>query len=180
MIQPLLQSDGQSSLGVSVSPYALTIRVYKEVYARDKSPNKLKAIRELSYVYHMADVRSPYSAQPEPERMLTLKLDLFGAEAWEPDSKVADAIAHYRQTHETMNVKLLRSAQNAVYKLIGYFDQVDFAGDEEASKSAKELTATLGSIGKLVESLQTVADKVSSEQVGSVIRKGIQPNKFNS
>ena len=54
---------------VVVSPEALLIPEFKDLWDRDKSKDKLKAHRELSYVYFISDYKSPYRSSLTEDKL---------------------------------------------------------------------------------------------------------------
>ena len=64
---------------VIVSPEALLIPEFEEIYKRDKSKDKAKAIKELSYIYFISDYKSPYISSIAPllskEPWLSVRLE---------------------------------------------------------------------------------------------------------
>jgi len=53
---------------VFITPEALTIQVFKEIYDKDKSKNKDEASSIIAFIYHTCDPNSPYSDTPLEER----------------------------------------------------------------------------------------------------------------
>ena len=43
-----------------IEPELLTLKPFRKIWTRDKSPNKEKAILELGFIYHFCDPRSDY------------------------------------------------------------------------------------------------------------------------
>ena len=67
----LLRFEGYK---VVIEPEILTLKPFKQIWTRDKSINKDRAISEISYIYFMADPRSDYQyITDENERKQAIK-----------------------------------------------------------------------------------------------------------
>ena len=59
---------------LNISEEALLLKPFKEIWQRDKSKNKDKALQELGYIYFMSDPRSDYQyLVDEEERSKAIK-----------------------------------------------------------------------------------------------------------
>lgn len=159
---------------------SLAIPEFKQIWDRDKDPDKVKAYQELSYITFLCDASldNPYRNYAEFDRDKVLKKDFFGTEDAETDELVDKAIEKYKETQDTVSVRLLRSARSAADKLSKYFDKVDFDQMDKMGKpvySAKDLSSNLKEIGSIVKSLSVLEDQVKKEQTNSArIRGGIE------
>lgn len=75
----------------------LTVPILKEIYERDTTKLKTKALQELLYIYHMADVDSPYADMQENVKEGHIKRAIFGEGKARIDTKVMDAIEEYME-----------------------------------------------------------------------------------
>ena len=151
---------------VVLNPDAVAIPPFKELWERDKSKNKHKATKELSYVYFVCDFKSPYAIYSEVERPSKVREDFIKDDKWKPDDMVKEAMRKYDIFQETYTMKFLKSARGLCEKLQKYFDEVDFAAFDDKGKpiySAKDAMANLEKVGKVIESLNQVEDKVKKE-----------------
>ena len=168
---------------VILTPEALAIPVFKEIWDSDKTKTKERAEKEIKFVVFFCDsVKSPYKDYPTDERYDILREEIFGDSKWKPDELVKRAIGVYEDLTETTSSRLLRSAKSATEKLAKYFEEVDFSKLDNQGKpiySARELSSNLGNVGNIVKSLLTLETAVKKEQMeSSRIRGGSDVNYF--
>ena len=107
---------------VILTPEALAIPVFKEIWDSDKTKTKERAEKEIKFVVFFCDsVKSPYKDYPTDERYDILREEIFGDSKWKPDELVKRAIGVYEDLTETTSSRLLRSAKSATEKLAKYF-----------------------------------------------------------
>jgi len=165
-----------SNGSIVLDPARLIIPEFNELWKRDKTKDKMKAIKELSYIVFMYDlsVDNPYRGYLEVERNKVLKSDFFN-EKWEPDKDVEKAIKKFRELTETTNTRLLSSARSAAEKLASYFEEVDFKQLDAQGKpaySARELASNLAAVGSIVKSLSQLEEQVRKESMESSLARG--------
>ena len=114
--------------------WILTIPQFKRLLHRDKGSEgdydgrkKLRTLRELTFIYHNADPRSPLENMDPMERR---EKSLQYAELKESDidDKVMEAQDEYEFLLEqsSPSIPLLRAAKGTNLKLIQYFNSIDF------------------------------------------------------
>lgn len=152
---------------VTFSPQALMIPEFESLWKRDKSKNKETALKEISYVYFLADYKSPYVASLSPEIIAkTVAKDFIKDENYEPDEKVLAAIHKYRELQITPSMLLLEASLRTVHNLTEYLQNVDLQERDKNDKpiyKPNDITGALSKIGSIVESLQKVRDNVERE-----------------
>ena len=101
----------------------LTIPEFKKIWDWDRAASKSYAMKELSIVYHMADINSPYSSYPENKRFLALRDDIL-----KNDTKyvlrLKEAVAKYKELNETpseRSVKELIETLESMRNIISVF-----------------------------------------------------------
>lgn len=149
---------------IVIDPGLLPIPEFKVLWDRDKDKNKATAYKELCFVYYMADYKSPYNNIEEELREDRVREDYIRDAEWKPDIYVQDAIDKYRLLQETPTMRLLESAKVATAKLASYF--------REASPEDKQYTSNLDRLGKIVESIDKLEQKVKLEQASDVRIRG--------
>jgi len=144
---------------LELNPDVLAIPVFKKIWDSDKTEGKHKAYKELLYVYYVADHKSPYSKYPKEERTMKVAMDIMG-EKWKCSSDLQKVIDEYvyTQTRNLPSLRLLMSAREAVHELANWLDNVDY----EVTEPAK-VTRALGDIGKIINSLNALEEKVKKE-----------------
>lgn len=149
---------------IVIDPALLPIPEFKVLWDRDKDKNKANAYKELCFVYYVADYKSPYNNIEEELREDRVKEDYIRDEDWKADAYVLDAIEKYKMLQETPTMRLLQSAKVATAKLASYF--------REASPEDKQYTSNLDKLGKIVESIDKLEQKVKLEQASDVRIRG--------
>jgi len=139
---------------IIIDPDLLPIPEFKAVWEADKSKTKEKAIRELQFVYYIADFKSPYRKSYREEDIYDIvKKDFIGDSNWKTPDRVNKAIEKYKNLQETKILKFLYKAENALEQIENYFDTFDI-NNLDADKQAD-------AINKLLNNLSAV-DNVSS------------------
>lgn len=153
---------------VKLSEEAFTLIPFKKIIDKDKTKNKSKAIKELSYVYFFTDYRSIFANEvDEKKRTEEIRKHVGLPEDWVPDETVKEAIQFYRERQESISLKLLRHAYKAVEKISQYFDSVDLTEHDKSGKpkyNAKQLAETIEKVGPIYEALKKVQLQVEKDQ----------------
>ena len=152
---------------VVISPEALLIPEFKDLWDRDKSKDKLKAHREISYVYFIADYKSPYRSSLTEDKLHGVVAKDFMKDAkYKPDSNVLAAIEKYKELQKTPSMLLLDASIQTVHKLINYLQDIDLTERDKSDKpiyKPSDVTTSLKNIGGIVESLSKVRESVEKE-----------------
>ena len=151
---------------IVLHPDSLALPPFKRIWNRDKGKGKEKATKEIAYIYYVTDFKSPYSIYPEDRRKTLVAEDFMKDIKYKPDKDVIEAIGFYKKLRETTSMYVLEKAKSAVYKLADYFDNIDFKETDEVGRpiySAKDVSANLEKVGKIVESLDKLEEKVRKE-----------------
>lgn len=141
---------------VKVTPEVLLIPEFKALWDRDKSKEKGKAYKELAFVYFLSDYKSVYTAYPEEEKEFRIKQDFIKDDAWDKDELVVEAIRKYEEFQSTPTLKMLRAAKVASEKLSTFFLTQD--------PEHKNYTSNLEKLGKIVESIDKLEERVKKEE----------------
>ncbi len=110
------------------------------------------------YIWHLCAHKSPYASFTEIEREEKVRED-FLKEA--PSKTLLKVVEQYRATLETTSMRLLRASKNAALSLAEYLEKAAKEGIEPEER--KEVVDTLGKIGKIIESLDKLEEKVKKE-----------------
>jgi len=151
---------------VVLHPDSVILPPFIDLWDRDKTKGKLKATKELSYVYFICDFKSPYSIYGENERPAKVQKDFIKDNSWEPDAMVKAAMVKYNEFQETYTMKFLNSARGLTEKLQQYFDEVDFHAEDEKGNpkyKATDVVRNLKEVGKIMESLNQIEEQVKKE-----------------
>jgi hypothetical protein len=170
---------------IKVTPEALMVKEFKELWKKDKSKGKEKAKIQLSYVYYFSDWESPYAKYIEEERQERIVNDLGMKLEWVKGTDIRLAIDRYAELTMTTSMLLLQDAKVAVNKLRGYFREVDLAAlyfrevdlaaldkNDKPIYRANDLTSNLKAIGGVIKGLKELEDEVKKEQMDTSSIKG--------
>lgn len=160
---------------IKVTPEALMVKEFKELWKKDKSKGKEKVKTQLSYVYYFSDWESPYAKYIEEERQERIVNDLGMKLEWVKSTDIRLAIDRYAELTMTTSMLLLQDAKVAVNKLRGYFREVDLAALDKNDKPiyrANDLTSNLKAIGGVIKGLKELEDEVKKEQMDTSSIKG--------
>lgn len=187
-MQLLLLDD---NLRAYPAPEAVHIREFRALIRRDRGGTgdtqgrkKVRAVRELTYIYHCISHQSPYANTHFEYREEKVRQNIFGeASTWQPDVIVIDAMQKYEELISTPSVELLKAGTRASQKLIVYFDEVDLTELDDKGRpiySSRDLVMNLSNLGKVVEGLLKLQEQVEKDLMGEhKNRKSVRTNEFS-
>lgn len=154
----LFKRDGYN-LVISDEAYAL--KAFRQIWNRDKSLSKKRAITELGYCYFMEDSRSDYKyIIDEGERKEAIKQGEGMEPSWEPDTTVKEAQALYA-SFKTTSELLLEDTRTLVDKYRLKLRSMDL--EELDIKETKELGAIIKLIPSMVKDLDEAERAIAKE-----------------
>jgi hypothetical protein len=170
---------GDKGIHAVPAPELMMVREFHTLLTRTDDRDLI--LRELAYVYHMADVNSPYNSFETTLREERI-IEQIMPKGWKPDPAVWAAVKRYKDLKMGPLARLLDSSLAAIHKVKAFLDRVDFdaiEGEEGkpvyGSKDVREIMAMLGNLGKTVEGIGQLREQVEAEQVsGSRTMKGIE------
>ena len=145
---------------VSQSRY-FALKAFRQIWNRDKSLSKERAITELGYCYFMEDSRSDYKyIIDEQERKEAIKQGEGMKDNWEPDTTVKEAQALYA-SFKTTSELLLDDTRMLVDKYRMKLRSMDLT--ELDIKETKELGAIIKLIPSMVKDLDEAERAIAKE-----------------
>ena len=134
-----------------------------------KGEKRTRAFRELAYIWLMCDWASPYADYSEQERHEECLKDAGLTEKEWADPVFREAVRKYRDLQNaSRSLKLIKSTQQVVDKIIDYFDTIDLQErDPVTSKpvyKVKDVMAEMNTIPQLVEDLKQLEILYKKEQ----------------
>ena len=165
-------------------PDVLLIKEFKALFETQrckipgdtKGVDKLRAQRELVYIFLVYDWKTPYSDYSLKERQEAALLDSQIKIEWLSDPLLKNAIDKYESLQDSRILRLLRSAYKAVDELRLYFDTLDLTErDINSGKpifATKNVMAEISGLGKTVEGLQQLEYMVMKEKEKSKDLRG--------
>jgi cephalosporin-C deacetylase-like acetyl esterase len=147
---------------LTISPEALVIKEFHDIWKKDKTKAKETALKELAYVYHTTDYQSIYRNYHPSNRESKIKLDLFANKDWKPTPTVINAQTKYASLQTTLSMELLHDVELGLTKLRDYFRDVDFE-DDENGVAAKNFIANVKAMGDVVKGMKSLREEVEKE-----------------
>ena len=169
----LLKYEGYT---LTIEPEALTIKSIKNLWNRDKSKNKERALSELGYIYFMVDPRSTYSYITDMDsREEKIILEEGLPKGWKPDKVVQDAMKSYKDSIVTTSYLLLEDTKFAVDNLRKYLRSMDFTETADKGKPkypVNTLATAVNQVADLAEKLMKAERTVAQEIVENSKMRG--------
>ena len=160
-----------------ISEEAFILKPFKELWNRDKTKNKDKALQELGYIYFMCDPRSDYQyIVDEEDRSKAIKEGEGIEPKWKPDNKVIEAMKFYKQ-FKPVSALLLEDTRVAVDKLRQLLRNIDLTEVDDKGKpiyTLNTVTATIKQIPSLVKDLDEAEKAIAKEIMESDKVRGAQ------
>ena len=172
---------------VVISEEAFALKVFRQIWNRDRSVNKDKAIMELSYVYFMVDPRSDYQYIVDKDERSKAIIEGEGLpENWKPDKVVIEAMQFYSSIKST-SALLLEDTRVAIDKVRQFLKTVDLEALDEKGKpiyTINSITSTIKMIPQLIKDLddaekaikadmQNTSGKVRGQKEKSLLEDGV-------
>lgn len=160
---------------VRVSPEALALKPFKDVWSRDRSKSKEKAMMELSFLYFYCDPRSDYQyILDDSSRMEAVKNGLGFPDNWKPDAVLSRAVTYYK-TFDTHASMLLRAASEGVEKVQKLIKDLE----PDDTKSLKEYLMALKMIPEVASMLRDAEKAINDESEYGEARGSIEKTLFD-
>lgn len=154
---------------LTISEEAMMLKPFKDLWKRDKSKNKDRALQELAYIYFMEDSRSDYQIYiDKEERSSQIKLGEGMPDSWQPDKLVLEAEEFYAG-FKSEAALLLEDIRVAITKLREFIKTIDLSAVDDKGKPIYTLntyTSTIKQIPELITSLDEAEKTIAKEAVG--------------
>lgn len=161
----LLKYEGYK---VVIDPEILVLKPFRDLWKRDKTKDKEKALLEIAFIYFMLDPRSDYQyITDEEQRKQAIKEGEGLPDKWEPDKVLLDAMEFYNSFKST-SALLLEDTRYAVDKLRKLLREVDLSKTDDKGKpvyTLNTITATIKQVPSLVKDLDDAERAISKESI---------------
>lgn len=151
---------------VVISEEAFALKVFRQIWNRDRSVNKDKAIMELGYIYFMIDPRSDYQYLVDEEERSKAIIEGEGLPSnWKPDKIVTEAMQFYSRFKPTAAL-LLEDTRVAVEKLRKLLRDIDLQETDDKGRpvyTLNTITATIKQVPSLAKDLDEAERALASE-----------------
>lgn len=160
---------------VVVSPEALFIKPFRNIWKRDRSENKERAMNELAFIYFLCDPKSDYQfIIDEEERLEVIKEDQGFKESWKPDKLIMDAVEYYKSIKSTASL-LLGDTRLLIDKLRTHLKNIDLDAKDDKGRplyTMQMVTATISKIPELITKLDEAEKALSKEEIDNSRMRG--------
>lgn len=151
---------------VVISEEAFALKVFRQIWNRDRSVNKDKAIMELGYIYFMVDPRSDYQYLVDKDERSKAIIEGEGLpNRWKPDKAITEAMEFYSRFKPTAAL-LLEDTRYAVDKLRKLLREIDLNQLDDKGKpiyTLNSITATIKQVPSLAKDLDEAEKALASE-----------------
>ena len=151
---------------VVISEEAFALKVFRQIWNRDRSVNKDKAIMELGYIYFMVDPRSDYQYLVDEDERSKAIIEGEGLpNGWKPDKVITEAMEFYSRFKPTAAL-LLEDTRYAVDKLRKLLREIDLNQLDDKGKpiyTLNSITATIKQVPSLAKDLDEAEKALASE-----------------
>lgn len=151
---------------VVISEEAFALKVFRQIWNRDRSVNKDKAIMELGYIYFMVDPRSDYQYLVDEDERSKAIIEGEGLpNGWKPDKAITEAMEFYSRFKPTAAL-LLEDTRYAVDKLRKLLREIDLNQLDDKGKpiyTLNSITATIKQVPSLAKDLDEAEKALASE-----------------
>lgn len=152
---------------LNISEEALCIKAFRELFKRDRSKTKEKALLELGFIYFYLDPRSDYSFLTDDEERMEAIIEQEGFPTkWKPDDKVQRAMEVYRSLTQTSSSLLLQDTRISIDKARAFLRNLDLEQKDVNGKPIYTINTYLNAIKdvpKLIKELSEAEKAVSKE-----------------
>ena len=156
---------------IVISEEAFALKVFRQIWNRDRTASKDRAMMELGYIYFMIDPRSDYQYLVDKDERSKAIIEGEGLPSnWKPDKVVQEAMEFYDSIKPT-SALLLEDTRYMVdrdrKKLRACMDS-----DELEMKDLKDAGALIKGIPELVKALDEAEKAIASEMRNSGRMRG--------
>lgn len=143
---------------VVISEEALALKPFKQIWNRDKSANKDRAIAELSYVYFMEDPASDYQYLVDREERSNAIIEGEGlSNKWKPDKLVIEAMEFY-SSFKTTSALILEDTRYAANNLRRSLRNIDLEATDDKGRPLYTVASIISAIKQVPQLVKELAE----------------------
>lgn len=154
---------------IVISPEALCISPFSELWQKDKSKGKTQATKQIKYIWFYSDYNSPYFQHPESDRHNLILMDVLKDKEFEVTKEVKEGISKYKELATSPAINAVEAAFVLINKMHDYFKDVDL---KDPSIDAKKIMGMFGDMPKVIASLNEAKKLALTEKVSGVKVRG--------
>lgn len=156
---------------VAPNPETLLIEPFKTIWERDKTPNKVDATEDFTYIEFITSLKksNPYRQYPEDKKHEVLMEEIITRDSWVPDGLIQEAIRKIEvfQKEASTTYNYYMAAKIAAEKMQEFFRDVDINERNEKTMNPiykpRDVTSALNDTEKVLTNLKALEKKVEEE-----------------
>jgi hypothetical protein len=160
----LFEIDNQGQ--VEFAPQILAIKEFRELWNK-RLPNVDIAVAEMSIIFFLKDIRSPYMKNEEETRLKEILLDIMPDNLkWKPDKYTEAAMEKYVEMSRTASMDSLESAWISQRKIDAFLRTVDLNEKDKNGKlvhNVKQIQMMMKDLPNSIKALQVTQRLVMTE-----------------
>lgn len=165
----LLKYEGYK---VVIDPEILVLKPFRDLWKRDRTKEKERALLEIAFIYFMVDPRSDYQYLTDDEQRKEAIKEGEGLPAkWEPDKAVLAAMEFYN-SFKSASALLLEDTKAMIAGYRGKMRQLTANMEDLGVKETKEIGAIIKQIPLLVKDLNEAEKALAKEDTASGRMRG--------
>lgn len=143
---------------VTISEEALALKPFKQLWNRDRTMNKDRAIAELSYVYFMEDPASDYQYLVDRDERSKAIIEGEGLDSkWKPDKAVLEAMEFY-SSFKTTSALILEDTRYAANNLRKSLRDIDLEAKDEKGRPLYTVASIISAIKQVPQLVKELAE----------------------
>jgi uncharacterized protein YoxC len=154
------------SYKVNISEEALALKPFKQLWNRDRTVNKDRAIAELSYVYFMEDPSSDYQYIVDRDDRSQAIIEGEGLDSkWKPDKMVQEAMKFYA-SFKTTSALILEDTRYAADNLRKSLRNINIEDVDDKGRpiyTVASIISAIKQVPQLVKELSEAERAVAKE-----------------
>ena len=173
----------------------LLVKEFKDLWDQERNKCKedktgkmrLKAYKELTYIYLVLDFKSPYFQYKESEKHTAAMVDSGMTEDMLKDETFLAAFRKYKQIQDSDPIlSLIKTSMNTLFKLQIWLDNIDFEDDIDDEGrllyKPKEIFDSIAGIDKMRDQLLALEKKHKDglKAEGNSVRGEVELGMFDS
>ena len=145
---------------VVISEEAMALKPFKQIWNRDRSASKDRAIAELAYVYFMEDPASDYQYLVDRDDRSQAIIEGEGLDSkWKPDKLVVEAMEFY-SSFKTTSALILEDTRKVAENLRKALPTLDITEEDDKGRPKH----TIASITKAIRELNVLVKELAETE----------------
>lgn len=145
---------------VVISEEALALKPFKQIWNRDRTANKDKAISELAYIYFMEDPASDYQYLVDRDERSEAIIEGEGLPTnWKPDKLIKEAMNFY-SSFKTTSALILEDTRKVAENLRKALPTLDITEEDDKGRPKH----TIASITKAIRELNILVKELAETE----------------